>query len=436
MQEILSFDRAPPISAPLRFFLTAPLFAIAAGCLLLWSGPDLFASRWTSAALALTHLITAGFMMQVMLGALQQLLPVMAGANIARPLLVATVVHATITLGALCLVTAFLVNQPWLFGSAVVCMSTGVFTLVFAAAHALIGVPTTSPIIRGLRLALVGLSVTVSIGLLQAVVRGWSLSLPIVQLANVHLGWGFVAWGCALLGAVGFVAVPMFQQTPSYPSWFGRGYGYATLGLVLSWTAAELLRWDLEALVLSIGVVLMAASFAGTTLYLQSLSKRPTFDAVHRLWWVAMVSALAACALWVAAQVFPTLKQWQSWPLLFGTLVLFGGFMSVMVGMLYKIVPFLIWLHLQNRGSGRLVAPNMKKVLAQNLIDRQTGAHFCAFGLLVLAVMWPQWFVYPAGVALVLANGWLLHNLLSAVRVYRVHMAKIGLLETSQTVRQ
>jgi hypothetical protein len=339
-------------------------------------------------------------------------------------------------LGALCLVTAFLVNQPWLFGSAVVFMSTGVFTLVFAAAHALIGVPTTSPIIRGLRMALVGLSVTVSIGLLQAVVRGWSLSLPTVQLANVHLGWGFVAWGCALLGAVGFVAVPMFQQTPSYPSWFGRGYGYATLGLVLSWTAAELLQWDWAALVLSIGVVLMAASFAGTTLYLQSLSKRPTFDAVHRLWWVAMVSALAACALWVGAQVFPTLKQWQGWPLLFGTLVLFGGFMSVMVGMLYKIVPFLIWLHLQNRGSGRLVAPNMKKVLAQNLIDRQTGAHFCAFGLLVLAVMWPQWFVYPAGVALVLANGWLLHNLLSAVRVYRVHMAKIALLETSQTVWQ
>jgi hypothetical protein len=436
MQEILSFDRAPPISAPLRYFLTAPLFAIAAGCLLLWTGPELLASRWSPAALALTHLITAGFMMQVMLGAMQQLLPVMAGANIARPLLVATVVHAAITLGALCLVTAFLVQQPWLFACAVVFMSTGVFTLVLSAAHALIGVPTTSPIIRGLRLALVGLSVTVAMGLLQAVVRGWSLSLPIVQLANVHLGWGFVAWGCALLGAVGFVAVPMFQQTPSYPSWFGRGYGYATLGLVMSWTAAELLRWDLAASVLSIGVVAMAASLAGITLYLHRQSRRPTFDAVHRLWWVAMVSALAACALWVAAQVFPILEQWQGWPLLFGTLVLFGGFMSVMVGMLYKIVPFLIWLHLQNRGLGRLVAPNMKKVLAQSLIDRQTGAHFCAFGLLVLAVMWPQWFVYPAGVALVLANTWLLHNLLSAVRVYRVHMAKIALLETRQIVRQ
>ena len=29
----------------------------------------------------------------------------------------------------------------------------------------------------------------------------------------------------------------------------------------------------------------------------------------------------------------------------FGVLVLVGGFMAVIVGMLYKIVPFLVWLH-------------------------------------------------------------------------------------------
>ena len=33
MQALLSFDKAPPFAAPLRFFLTAPLFALAAGLL-------------------------------------------------------------------------------------------------------------------------------------------------------------------------------------------------------------------------------------------------------------------------------------------------------------------------------------------------------------------------------------------------------------------
>lgn len=432
MQALLSFEQAPPISAPLRFFLTAPLFAILAGGLLLWSGPDLFGSRWTPGALALTHLITAGFMLQVMLGAMQQLLPVMAGANIRRPLLVATLVHATITPGALFLVAAFLTFQPVLFGAAVAFLAAGVLIFVAATARALYGVPTTSPIIRGLRLALAGLCVTVSFGLLLALSLGWSLDFPVAQLANIHLGWGFVAWGCAMLGAVGFVAVPMFQLTPDYPGWFGRGFAYSALGVVLSWTVAELAGWERMASLLSIGVVLVAAIFALLTLNLQRRSKRTKFDAVQRFWQVAMYSALAACALWMLARAFPPVADWLGWPLLFGILLLFGGFMSVIVGMLYKIVPFLVWLHLQNRGRGLLMAPNMKKVLAEAQIDRQMIAHFIAFGLLVLAVVLPQWFVYPAGVALIVANGWLLRNLLFAAMVYRDHLAKIDAVVVSR----
>lgn len=433
MQAILSFEQAPPISAPLRYFLTAPLFAILAGALMLWSGPDLFASRWTPAALALTHLITAGFMLQVVLGALQQLLPVIAGANIARPLLVATLVHATITPGALFLVAAFLTYQPLLFGGAVIFLATGVMIFIVAATRALFGVPTTSPIIRGLRLALAGLCVTASFGLLLAVSLAWSLDFPLTQLANIHLGWGFVAWGCATLGAVGFVAVPMFQLTPDYPGWFGRSFAYLALGIVLLWTAAELAGWERVASLLSIGVVMVAATFALITLHLQRRSKRSKMDAVQRFWQVAMFSALAACALWLLARAFEPVGEWQGWPLLFGALLLFGGFMSVIVGMLYKIVPFLVWLHLQNRGRGRVMAPNMKKVLAETQIDRQMIAHFVAFGLLVLAAFWPHWFVYPAGLALIVANGWLLRNLLAATLVYRSHLAKIDAAEAGRT---
>lgn len=431
MQALPSFDQGPPISAPLRFFITAPLFAICAGCLLLWAGPELFASRWTPAALAITHLITVGFMMQVMLGAMQQLLPVMADANIRRPLLVATVVHSAITLGGILLVLAFLTAKPLLFGCAVACLGGGVVAFMGAALQALHGAPTTSPIVRGMRLGLLGLCVTVSIGLLNAVSMGWSLGLPLEQLANVHLGWGFVAWGCAMLGAVGFVAVPMFQQTPQYPGWFGRAFAGVAIGLVAVWTVAELAGLTRGAAALAVGVVLVAASFAWMTLQVQHKSKRPKLDAVQRLWRVAMVSALLACALWLLTRVSGTVAQWQSWPLLFGALLLFGGFMSVILGMLYKIVPFLVWLHLQNLGHGRLLAPNVKKVLDEWHINGQMHAHFVAVGLLLLAVVWPRGFVYPAGLALIAANAWLLRNLLAAVGVYRTHRAKIAALDAS-----
>ena len=74
MDASLSFEQAPPISVPFRFFLTAPLFGVAAGLLLIWFGADALASRWNAPTLALTHLLTVGFMLEAMCGALLQIL--------------------------------------------------------------------------------------------------------------------------------------------------------------------------------------------------------------------------------------------------------------------------------------------------------------------------------------------------------------------------
>ena len=71
----LLFEQAPPVSVPLRFLLTAPWFAVLAGALLAWAGPDALASRWTPALLGVTHLLTLGFMATAMVGALLQILP-------------------------------------------------------------------------------------------------------------------------------------------------------------------------------------------------------------------------------------------------------------------------------------------------------------------------------------------------------------------------
>ena len=425
MQALLSFDQSPPLAAPLRFFLTAPLFAVLGGFLLLWSGADGLASRWTPTVLALTHLIAAGFMLQVMLGAMLQIMPVVAGANMAQPLRVAAVVHGAITGGALFLVAAFLSFLPVLFKLAAILLGAGVAVFVAASARALLGIASPNPTIQGIKHALAGLTVTVGLGVLMSVSLGWSLDLPLMQLADIHLGWGFVAWGTILLAAVAYVVVPMFQITPAYPDWFGRFFSLAALAVVALWSIAEWLRWDLVSAALGTAVVALAGLFAAITLKLQRQSKRARFDATQHCWRVAMLSALAACALWLAARTVAVVGQWPAWPLLCGVLVLFGAFMSVIIGMLYKIVPFLVWLHLQNQGPGRALAPNMKKIIAAREMDRQMLAHFASCILLLLAVCWPTVFVYPAGIALIVANGWLMRNLWSALEVHRAHLLKI-----------
>ena len=425
MQALLSYNDAPPLSAPLRYFLTAPLFAILAGLLLLYAGPEILASRWSPATLAFTHLITAGFMLQVMLGALQQLLPVVVGANLARPLRLATLVHAAITPGTLLLAAAFMSYAPLLFGAAGAFLGAGVVLFVWAAVPALYGISASSPTLLGLKIALLGLLGTVISGQLLALALGWSLNWPVLQLTDLHLGWGFMAWSCVVLAAVAFVVVPMFQLTPEYPTWFGQYFVRTAFGCVLLWTVTDLAGWALAAALFATATMACGAVFCGVTLNILRQSKRAKPDASHHFWNLAMASALLACGVWLAAQWLPTVNAWQGWPLLFGVLLLFGGFMSVATGMLYKIVPFLVWLHLQNLGSAGVPAPNMKKVLPQRRIDRQLRAHLASCALLLLAVIWPAWFVYPAGVALIIANGGLLHNLLYATGIYRSHLAAI-----------
>lgn len=436
MQALLSFDQAPPFAAPVRFFVSAPLFAILAGLLLLWTGPDLFSSRWTPAALALTHLITVGFMLQVMIGAMFQILPVVAGANIWRPLLVATTVHAAIALGALFLAAAFLGQQPLAFRLAVICLGSGLALFVGAAGHSLFGVPSTSPTIVGLKLALVGLSVTVIIGALLAIGLDASLPLPLQQLTSIHFGWGFVGWGLVLVASVAFVVVPMFQMTPPYPPGFTRLFCWSALALLSFWGATELAGWQWPAALLAGALVLAVVAFAVLTLRLQRRSRRARFDATQHYWRVAMLCALAACLLGFVAAIVPTLAERREWPLLCGVLILSGGFMSVMIGMLYKIVPFLVWLHLQNLGGGRVMAPNMNKVIAREQIDWQMRAHVVSLVLLLAAAARPAGFTYPAGVALLVANTWLLRNLLAAVAFYQQHRSRIqGLAPAAATSR-
>lgn len=331
---------------------------------------------------------------------------------------------------------AFLTYEPLLFAGAVACLAAGVTLFVIAAATALHGMASTNPTGLGFKLSLFGLGVTVLSGLLLVASLGLQLDLPLLQLTNLHLGWGFMAWACILMASVAYVAVPMFQLTPEYPVWFSRSFAVSALAAVLMWTLADLAGWAVPAALLTAAIIALAALFTLATLRILGQSKRAKRDASHQLWTVSMLSALVACALWLAARIIDPLGQWQGWPLLFGVLLLMGCCMSVMVGMLYKIVPFLVWLHLQNIGRGHVKAPNMKKVLSQVRIDRQMLSHLFALALLLLSVFWPGWFVYPAGLALIFASGWLWLNLLSATAVYRTQLVKIGIAIASTDKKQ
>jgi hypothetical protein len=89
----------------------------------------------------------------------------------------------------------------------------------------------------------------------------------------------------------------------------------------------------------------------------------------------------------------------------------------VIMGMLYKIMPFLNWLHLQQQGGTTMTSPNMKQMIPEGAMRGQMRLHFTALGLLLAAVLWPA-LALPAGLAFTASCLWLEWNLIGAARVY------------------
>lgn len=427
MQALLSFEKAPPLAAPLRFFLTAPLFIVLAGLLLAYEGAALFTSRWMPGTLALTHLLTIGFMLQVMLGALIQILPVVAGANLTRPLAIARVVHPGLSGGALLLAGGFYFGRPeWLSAAALLLGLTLLLYLV-ASGWALWSVPSTSPTIRGLKLAWLGLAGVAGLGVMLALglARGWAL--PLAVLTDLHAGWGLGAWAGVLLASISYVVVPMFQLTSGYPARPSWWFPVAMLALLVLWSAAAIIDWPLVARACQGLAAVAGIGFAGLTLRLQAKRRRARADATYRYWQLGLGSSLLALALLLLAALWPALAEQAILPLIIGVLLIAGGFVAFIIGMLYKILPFLAWMHLQNSGQAKVPAPAMNKILADRAMNWQMWSYVAAFGLLLAAVILPEWLARPAGLAFALAGGGLLWNLSGAARRYRRHLGEIAL---------
>ncbi|MDD5330808.1 MAG: hypothetical protein PHX38_12470, partial [Sulfuricella sp.] len=352
LQPGLSFDQAPPILVPFRFFLSAPLFGLLAALLAVWLGPALLDSRWQPAVLAWTHLMTLGFLGMAMVGAMMQLLPVMAASPVAHPVGVARIVHWLLLPGVILLVLGFLFASHWPMRLAMALLGAGFLAFVAAVGRSLWRASSANPTVVGMRFAVIGLVATVALGLTLASNYGWGWWLTDrVAVTNLHLSWGLLGWIGMLVIAVSYQVVPMFQLTPAYPKPVARRLTGALFMLLLLWSATRLLpegMRDKGWLVIGLLVAAGYAGYAVTTLRLQLQRRRKQSDVTLLFWRFGMVCLLLALAAGVTRQAMPLLVDIQGNNFALAFLFIAGFAVSVVNGMLYKIVPFLIWFHLQS----------------------------------------------------------------------------------------
>ncbi len=420
----LAFEQAPPFSLPLRFFLTAPLFLVAAA-LLITLAPDALASRWTPQALALTHALTLGFLAMVMLGAMLQMLPVVAGSPLPAPRFVARASHVALSLGTAALMAGFLLSTPKAFATGVILLLAAFAIFIVAAAISLARAATNATV-NGMRFAVMSLIFTIALGSALALLRAgwWNGSLEGANAA--HVGFGLLGWILLLVVGVAYQVVPMFQITPPYPPRLSRWLTGAMFVLLLLRTLAPLLPHPVVIL-LDAGLAAGVLLFAFTTLNLQSRRRRKLPDITLDYWRAGMASLIACVLAWLAAQLWPAWADSNAYPMLLGVLFLFGFAVSVVAGMLYKIVPFLAWFHLQAQLQAKAgTIPNMKQMIDEKNLRLQFRLHLAALALLAAAVAWPDALHMPAGIVLALSALMLWGNLSAALRRYLQHGGRLA----------
>lgn len=404
----LAYEQAPPFGVPLGFMLAAPLFLCAAGVLAMF--PAWTVAALAPRALALTHLLTLGFLAMVMLGALAQLLPVVAGAPLPGVAWVSRLALAGLILGTPALAWGLdtLSREALTLGGGLIGLALIPYLLATAIALARARAIDT---VRGMRVAVAMLPITVLLGLgLVAWLGGhWQPEHPMRWLER-HVLAGLAGWIGVLVMATAWQVIPMLQVTPPYPPRLTRAL-FWLLALALGLALLAPSPWHRAG---QFGVALGLIVFAVATLELLRRRKRKIADVTLDYWRVGMTSLIAASALFLTGP--------EGAPqLLAGVLFLLGFAVSVTHGMLGKIVPFLAWFQLQSRRDIRRVGlPGMKDYLPDAAARRQFRLHLGALACLAAAPFTP-WLAVPGGALLAasaLALGW---NLLRAVRLYRAH---------------
>lgn len=419
----LSTDQSPPIFIPFSFFAVAPFFLVLAAVLLALADGNPFADPHDPALRAATHCITLGFMAAVMFGAIQQILPVLVGSKMPAARWVAILTLLPLLFGSLSLIGGFILNEPGLFNTAMWLAGAAILLFTVASLISLARAAARNDTRTAILLSILSLALAVIPAMAVAYGYATGAALPYAELIATHIRIALGGWVMLLIVGVSYQVVPMFQLTPNYPNWLTRILAPAVFTVLLASTA--LLGLDSYPHRLSAALELLfwllAATFATATLRLQQQRRRRVADATLSFFRLGMISMVIAAGFSMAALLYPAAGSHLRTLSVMGFLL--GFALSVINGILYKIIPFLVWFHLF-RGGMKKGVPNMKQIIPEPWM----WWHYRLQGATLLAALgapfldWAAWLV-GAGLSL---QGFLLGaGIFTGIAVYRKQVRQI-----------
>ncbi|MBD3799804.1 MAG: hypothetical protein IE883_08060 [Epsilonproteobacteria bacterium] len=229
-------------------------------------------------------------------------------------------------------------------------------------------------------------------------------------IRSIHYSFGLIGWVAMLIIAVAFQVVEMFYVTPSFSPWCKRNAFVVLSAALIGKTIWLIFRlaygWVFD---LVIGALLIG--FVATTTKRVMMRKRRVSD-VSIWFWIGAMGLLLVSLLSNLVFGVTTHAYFQTLSLI--TFALFT--LSIILGMIGKIVPFLVWFHLNS--SGYMDAPIMSNIIPISLQKALFGLFAMVSVALMIGVFFAESFVVGAIAAIVMFS-LLLFNLINALKLYR-----------------
>jgi hypothetical protein len=352
--------RTPSPTLPLRYAVTAVTAFVLAAAAVPWLAPELAGHYYHPRVLALTHTVTLGWITLTIMGASYQLIPIVLERPVWSERL-ARWQFVLFAVGAVGMVGHFWLGAWSGLVWAAALLGAAVAAHVVNAALSARGVVRWTFTARLVVLGLGGLALTALFGLalgLDKVVHFLPGSVFPNLHAHVHLA--ILGWVLPMVIGVAARVYPMFLLAPEPGGWPGH---VQFLGLALGVPVVVGGVLAQAPAITGLGAIAVAAAVAAHLVWIAGMArsrKRPVLDWGLRFTLIGAAFLVPSTALGLGFAL--DLVSGPRLGLAYAVLVLGGWVSLTIVGMLLKIVPFLVWYRAYGPHVGRRPVPTLAQL--------------------------------------------------------------------------
>ena len=365
----LAAEHSPDVTLPLRFMALGLVSLLTAVGWLAFR-PDLVVGyHYGPVFISITHLVVLGFVSSIVMGAMYQLVPVTLETRLHSERL-AKIHFVCQLVGVPGMVAMFWIWNPKQVGHFGTVFGLGVGLFAWNIARTLRRAPRWNAVAYGIASSTIWLTLTMLAGLFLASAKCWPQinRLEPVASMHAHAHLGVLGAFVVLLMAVSYKLVPMFLlsdlRSESRARWAIHLLNAGLLGLVP--TMALRSPWKLAfAGIVVAGLAVYAVELAA----ILRARKRRSFDWGLRSFFtaLALLAPLSALGLFLGWPGLEPTEFTSRLENVYGFVAVFGVVAWAIWGMLYKILPFLVWYRAYGGVIGRSKVPALHEMYSHGL---------------------------------------------------------------------